>query len=124
MTKILFLVIISAIVSLRIETSQIGDENRWNLFQKILPGSATVFDQILSDGAKVYIVECDFEDNKSILYVNRIPAKRFNEKLINGGVHVNEDFDELLRIEKGEEFKMSLKTSEETPRLVYRFRQE
>ena len=111
-------------MSLRIETSQIGDEDKWNLFQKIPPGGATVFDQILSDGAKVYIVECDLEDKKSILYVNRIPAEKFNEKLINGGVHINEDFDELLRIEQGQEFKMSLKTSEEAPRLVYRFRQE
>lgn len=110
-------------MSLRIEVCDLDSKN-WSLYQKLLPGQAHMLDQILQDGEKVYIADCDISDEQTIIYESIIPANKFREKIIRKGVHNNEDFEEMVIIKKGETYKMSIKNSEDSERLVFRFLQE
>lgn len=110
-------------MSLRIEVCDLDSEN-WSLYQKLLPGQAQMLDQILQDGEKVYIADCEISDEQTIIYESIIPANKFREKIMGKGVHNNEDFEERVTIKKGETYKMSIKISEDSPRLVFKFLQE
>lgn len=110
-------------MSLRIEVCDLKTKN-WSLFQKVSPGQAQVLNQVLSDGERVYLAECDVSDEQAVIYVNTIPVDDFRKKIVNEGVHEKEDYKEVARIKRGEVYKMSLKLSDKHPVQIYKFKQD
>lgn len=110
-------------MSLRIEVCN-SDYSHWNLCQKVLPGQNQVIGQILNDGDKFYIANCDTEDEESIIYESKIPADEFRKKITEQGVYNGKDFREKVTIKKGQAYTMSIKEEKNSPRLVVRFLQE
>lgn len=113
---------------LRIEACDFGRSD-WNVIRSVLPGEGYVLKQFLPDeevdGERVYIANCEEGDGRAIIYVSTVPTDEFMKK-IHGeeGVHCGEDLTEMVTIRRGETYKMSIKTSDDSPRRLFSFKQE
>ena len=110
-------------MSLRIEICDLFSKT-WDYLDDVAPGHAYPLDQILYDGPKTYLISCDTDNHKSVIYESLLPRKEFDEKITSEeGLHVGEDLAEHVVIESGEVYKMSIQISPETRRQVLRFEQ-